>query len=161
VANDVRHNRVENSPDPCLFLPQAQRPAGWAPLLVRTADDPAGVVAAVKQQLHVVAPHQGIEQVQTMERVMSDSLARPRLDAAIFAMFGGIALLLASVGIFAVISCSVEQRTLATLLYAIPPTDALVYGGVSLALAASALAGCYFPARHATRVDPATVLREE
>jgi ABC-type antimicrobial peptide transport system permease subunit len=52
-------------------------------------------------------------------------------------------------------------RYLATLLYTIQPTDTLVYTGVSLVLAASAMAGCYFPARHATRVDPAVVLREE
>jgi len=52
-------------------------------------------------------------------------------------------------------------RYLATLLYAIRPTDTLVYGAVSALLFAAALAGCYVPARRAIRVDPAVVLREE
>jgi len=206
VAADVRQSGLDSAPAPCLFLPQAQRPAGWASLLVRTGGDPASVIAVVKEQVHSVAPHQGIEEIETMEKVMSDSLARPRLDAAVFAVFGVVALLLACVGIYAVISYSVEQRKremgirlalgaapgsvlrqvlregftlsaagiaiglaasllltryLETLLYAIRPTDSLVYASVSLLLAISSLAGCYFPARRATRVDPAVVLREE
>jgi ABC-type antimicrobial peptide transport system permease subunit len=52
-------------------------------------------------------------------------------------------------------------RYLQTLLFAIRPTDALVYVSVSVVLGAAALAGCYLPARRATQVDPAVVLREE
>lgn len=205
VASDIRHSGLDTAPGPCLFLPQAQRPAGWASLVVRVSDE-RGVIEAVKQQMHAVAPHQGIEGIQTMESVLSDSLARPRLDAAVFAVFGGVALILACVGIYAVISYSIGQRTreigirlalgatpasvlrhvlreglalcaggiftglcaaalltryLASLLYAIRPMDALVYAGMTLLLALCAIAGCYLPARHATRIDPAVVLREQ
>ena len=206
VAGDVRHGSLDSRPDPCLFLPQLQRPSGWASLLVRTSDASAGVIDAVKQQIHVVAPHQGVEDVVAMERVVNDSLARPRLDATVLGVFGAVALLLACVGIYSVISYSVAQRTremgirialgaapgvilqrvlregfilcaagialglaaallltryLETLLFAVRPTDLSVYAAVSGLLAVSALTGCYVPARRATRVDPAIVLREE
>jgi hypothetical protein len=174
VAADVHHNGLDATPDPCLFLPQAERPAGWASLLVRVSDE-RGVVEAVRQRVHAVAPHQEIAEVQSMDSILSDSLARPRLDSTIFIVFGAVALILACVGIYPVISYSLEQRTremgirlalgglgaaalltrcLASLLYTIQPMDPLVYAGVTLLLAACALASCYFPARHATRVDP-------
>jgi len=50
---------------------------------------------------------------------------------------------------------------LSTMLYTVKPTDSLVYASVSTVLLAAAMAGCYFPARRATRVDPAVVLRDE
>ena len=52
-------------------------------------------------------------------------------------------------------------RYLATLLYAVKPTDPAVFGTVAAILALAAAAGCWFPARRATTVDPAVVLREE
>jgi putative ABC transport system permease protein len=148
----------------------------------------------------------GAQEIATMEQVMSDAIARPRLQVTLMGIFGLLALSLACVGIYAVISYSVEQRTremgirlalgaaprgirrlvlregfvlaaagigiglvaaraltgyLSTLLYTVKPTDSLVFAGVSAVLAAAAMAGCYFPARRATRVDPAVVLRDE
>ncbi|HXA48792.1 MAG TPA: ABC transporter permease [Candidatus Acidoferrum sp.] len=206
VTADIHHAGLDAKPDPCVFLSHAQFPSSWTSLVVRTSGAPLSAVAVVKEQIHAVAPHQGVEDIRTMEDVMSRSIARPKLEAALLTIFGLVALVLACVGIYAVISYSVEQRMremgirlalgaaprsilrlvmregvaltasgigigllaavaltryLETLLFEIRPTDAPVYATVSAVLVAAALAGCYFPARRATRVDPAVVLREE
>jgi putative ABC transport system permease protein len=206
VAKDIRHHGLEYPPDPCIFLPQAQQPNGLAALVIRTSGDPRALIPAVKEQMRAVDPNQGAQDIATMEQVMSDSIARPKLQVTLMGIFGLLALSLACVGIYAVISYSVEQRTremgirlalgaapdsirrlvlregfvlaaagigiglvaaraltgyLASLLYTVKPTDSLVFAGVSAVLAAAAMAGCYFPARRATRVDPVVVLREE
>jgi len=156
--------------------------------------------------MRAVDPDQGVFSVQMMEEVMSDHVARPRLQATVLGAFGVVGLALACMGIYAVVSYSVVQRTremgirvalgaapaailrlvwseglaltgigiaaglaasvaltryLASLLYSIQPTDFAVYATVSAILAGSAAAGCYFPARRATGVDPAIVLRED
>ena len=206
LAADVRHNGLENTAEPCLFLPQAQAPSAWASLLVRVNGDPAAAIEAVREQIHSAAPHQGIAEIANMEDVMADSIARPKLEVTVLGAFGLLALILACVGIYAVISYSVEQRSremgirlamgaapgsisrlvlreglmlasmgiglgvvaallltryLQTLLYTITPTDPAVFAAVTAMLAGATAAGCYVPARRATRVDPAIVLREE
>jgi putative ABC transport system permease protein len=206
VSADIHHRGLDGKPDPCLFMPQAQQPNAYVALLVRTAVDPVALIPAVKEQIHEIYPSQGIQDIQTMEEVVSNSVARPRLDATIMAVFGALALVLACLGIYAVISYSVEQRMremgirlalgaapagilamvlregmalaaagivvgigaslgltryLSSLLYAVKPADPAVFAAVTVVLALAAAAGCYFPARRATRVDPAMVLREE
>ena len=206
VSADIRHNSLDVAPYPCLFMPQAQQPQAFFSLLVRTSGEPTSLIAAVKDQIRAVAPSQGTAEIQTMEQVMADSIARPRLEMTLLGIFGVLALSLACVGIYAVISYSVEQRMremgirlalgaapsgilgmvlreglllaaigisagllaavgmtryLATLLYTIRPTDPTVFAAVSVVLAMAAAAGCFFPARRATRVDPAVVLRDE
>jgi predicted permease len=206
VSADIHHWGLGEKPEPCLFMPQAQQPNGFFSMLVRTNADPTGVVSAVKEQIHAIYPSQGIQDIQTLSSLVNDSVARPKLDAAIMAVFGAIALALACLGIYAVISYSVEQRSremgirmafgaspggvlrmvlgeglglaasgiavgagaalgltryLASLLYAVKPSDPAVFVSVAAILAAAAAAGCYFPARRATRVDPAVALREE
>ena len=206
VSADIRHNGLDNLPLPCVFLPQNQKPSGFASLLVRGRGAPANLINEVKQQVRAVSPSQGIQDIETMDAVLSDSIARPKLEAAILSIFAAVALVLACVGIYAVISYSVQQRTremgirlalgaapgailsmvlregvllavagiaaglaaalmltryLSSLLYTVRPTDPSVYAAVSALLAAAAMAGCFVPARRATRVDPAVVLRDE
>jgi predicted permease len=206
VVADIRHDALSTEPAPTLFLPNAQRPNAFNALVVRTKGDPAAVVAAVKEQIRAVDPDQGASDIKTMEELTAQSIARPKVQATLMSVFGLVALVLACVGIYAVVSYSVEQRTrelgirlalgaaplsilrmvlreglflagsgivagllaaaaltryLEAQLYAVRPTDALVYAVVSAVLAAAAVAGCWVPARRATRVDPAVVLREE
>ncbi len=111
VVADTHHDGLEYPAQPCLFLAQAQSPTGFVSLVVRTRDDAASAVAAVPQQMQQVAPNQGIEKVESMENVIASSVARPRLEVTLMALFGGLALTLACVGIYAVISYSVQQRT--------------------------------------------------
>ena len=206
ISADIRHDALDVPPEPCVFMPQAQQPQGFVSLVVRTPGDPTAVIAAVKDQIRAVSPSQGTAEIQTMTQVVADSIARPRLEMTLLGIFGVLALTLACVGIYAVISYSVEHRMremgirlalgaatstilgmvlregmllaaigmatglgaaleltryLATLLYTIHPTDPPVYAAVAAVLGLSAAAGCFFPARRATRVDPAVVLREE
>jgi ABC-type antimicrobial peptide transport system permease subunit len=72
----------------------------------------------------------------------------------------GMALAAAGIAIGIVASLGLT-RYLASLLYAVKPADPAVFAAVTAVLALAAAAGCYFPARRATRVDPAVVLREE
>ena len=205
VAADIHHNGLRTAPDPCLFLPNAQRSTGAFALVVRTDGSPA-ITEAVRRRIRQVNPSQGIWEIQNMEDVVAADTAEPALETSVISIFGFLALVLACFGIYAVVSHSVEQRVremgirlalgaapgavlrqvlgeglllagsgiaagciaalaltryLTSLLYAVQPTDPPVYLAVALILTTATLAGCYFPARRATRVDPAMALREE
>jgi ABC-type antimicrobial peptide transport system permease subunit len=67
-------------------------------------------VAAVKEAMRQVDPDQGTAEIQSMQQLVSGSIAGPRLQTVLLGAFGGIGLLLACVGIYAVISYSVAQR---------------------------------------------------
>jgi putative ABC transport system permease protein len=105
---DIRHSQLHTRPDPCLFLPNAQQPFPFSSLVVRTTGDPLSLAAAVKEQIREVDPDQGVSEVQTMEQLVADSIARPRLQTFLLSSFGFLALTLAGIG---VIWYSVSQRT--------------------------------------------------
>jgi ABC-type antimicrobial peptide transport system permease subunit len=77
---------------------------------VRTAGDPLALTAAIRQQIREVDDDQGISKVETMTQMVAGSIARPRAEAFLLTTFGGIALLIACVGLYGVIAYSVTQR---------------------------------------------------
>jgi putative ABC transport system permease protein len=110
VAENTRHDDVNVEPQPTVYVCNMQAPSLFASLLVRTQGDPMTAVAAVKEAMRQVDPDQGTAEIQSMEQMVSASIAGPRLQAALLGVFGGLGLLLACVGIYAVISYSVTQR---------------------------------------------------
>lgn len=111
VVADIRHEAVNSSPGPCIFMPNEQQPFPFTSLVVRTTGDPALLEQAVRQQIKVIDPDQGIAKVELMRQMVSDSIARPRLEAQVLSIFGVIALGLASLGLYGLIAFSVTQRS--------------------------------------------------
>jgi len=110
VTGDVHHNGLDLPSYPHIYLPHNQEPWDSVSLVVRTDVAPARLAPAVRERLRAADPQLPIT-VKTMADVMSASVGRPRLYAAITTVFGSVALLLAVVGIFGTVSYVAAQRT--------------------------------------------------
>jgi putative ABC transport system permease protein len=116
VVDDMRQDSVDAPLQAEVFasfkqlVPGAMR--NFEPILVvRTTADPTTYVSTLRSLVHEQAPGLALESVMTMEDRVMSSLAKPRLYAVVLAWFGGVALLIAGVGLFGVLSFSVAQRT--------------------------------------------------
>ncbi len=111
VVADARQTELQTAPSPTIFVNNLQAPMYFAQLVVRAAGDPARVARAVESAIHRVDPEQAVTHVETMQQVFSDSVAQPRLQLVLLAVFGGIAGLLAMIGIYGVVAYSAARRT--------------------------------------------------
>jgi putative ABC transport system permease protein len=80
-------------------------------LVVRANGDASRLITAVQKEIRALDPEQPIADVSTMDQVISKSIARPRFNTLLLSIFAGVALLLASVGLYGVMNYSATQRT--------------------------------------------------
>ena len=111
IVGDVNHYGLDKAADLQAYVPTTQWTDSFMRLVVRTASDSSSSVGAVREKIRGIDSDIPVYEIATMEQLISKSVAERRFTLALLSAFSGIALLLAAVGIYGVISFSITRRT--------------------------------------------------
>jgi predicted permease len=116
LARQVRHNAVVEQPRAEMYIPHAQFEVARGQTMrsmtfvVRAGGDPRALVGHIRRTVRALDPNLPVADVRTLERVADESLARPRFTTTLLAVFAALALTLATIGIYGVVSLLVTRR---------------------------------------------------
>jgi len=111
VVKDIRHDGIQKAPKPAVYVPAGQqRNNGQPTFLVRTSIPPAKMLQAIYRELSRMGPAAAVWEPETLGQHVDDSIFRERLLATLGGFFGGLALLLAAVGLYGVVAYGTARR---------------------------------------------------
>jgi predicted permease len=111
ILRDAKYDSVRDEVPPTMYMPYLQRPLQGAVFHVRTAGNPAGAIGVIRDAMHKIDPNLPLMNVATQTETVEKRLQQERVFAQAYALFGALALVLASIGLFGLMSYSVTRRT--------------------------------------------------
>jgi predicted permease len=111
IVRDTKYTSLGETAQPIVYMPLIQRHETGVTLYVRASVPPGPLVTQIRRELQALEPNLPVPSIQTMNDTIATSLYAPRMGAMLLTVFGGLALLLASLGIYGVLAFTISRRT--------------------------------------------------